>query len=89
MGTFKRIFSTDILDSKHHPVYLTTSTFENDHPLIDNFSIIAFLSIFSDEYSFSQTQTQKLRIIDGESFENFMIISIDHQKLFKVMYQRA
>lgn len=97
LGTSKRIFSTNILESKHHPVYLTKFPFDNDHPLIDNFSIIAFLSIFTkmnvyskkNEYSFSQTKNQKPRIIDGELFVNYLEISILNQKLFKVMYQKA
>ena len=87
LGTSKKIFSTDILAKRDIPVYLTKPPYDNSHPLLDCYTIIAFLSIFDKSYSFSQTQKQKPKLVDGQMFTHFMDIKYLNTLLFKIKYQ--
>ena len=88
LGSSKNI-QNDIFKNKEHPIYLTQPPFCNDHPLIDNFTIISFLSSFDDNiYHFSQTHNSQ-KYIDGQLFTNFLIISRLSNKIFKIRYQES
>lgn len=90
LGTSKRIFSTDILHAKNIPIYLASPPYDNSHPLLDNFTIIAFLSSFDDDlYTFSQTKEKTEVKIDGKTFTNYKEISRLSTKLFKLRYQKS
>ena len=72
------------------PIYLTKPPFDNKHPLVDNFSIIAFLSAFDDKFfKFSQTKEKTEVKIDGKTFTNYLEIYRLSTKLFKIRYQKA
>lgn len=90
LGTSKKILSSNILTDRNMPIYLVKPPFNNKHPLVDSFSIIAFLSAFDDEFfKFSQTKEKTEVIIDGKMFTNYIEIYRLSTKLFKIRYQKT
>ena len=90
LGTSKKILSSNILTDRNVPIYLVKPPFNNKHPLVDSFSIIAFLSAFDDEFfKFSQTKEKTEVIIDGKMFTNYIEIYRLSTKLFKIRYQKT
>lgn len=55
LGTSKRISTTNVLKERNKAVFLTKPPFKNKNPLLDNFTILEFLSTLSDSnFHFSQ-----------------------------------
>lgn len=67
---------------------MTNAPYDNNNPLLDSFSVLYFLSTFSEDYSFSQTRKNKtIKIIGGQKSTHHIIIQLKGKKLFKVFYQ--
>lgn len=62
LGTSINVLSDLTFVKRGHPVYLVNPPYNNDKPLIDDPTIIYFISTFdNNKYSFSQTYTIKKR----------------------------
>ena len=60
LGSSSNVTSQITLRGRDHPIYLTNPPYDNNQPLIDNFTLIYFLSTFDDnKYTFTQTRTIK------------------------------
>ena len=89
LGTATNVLSEKTFSHRDHPIYLTNPPYDNRKPLIDNFSVLYFLSTFkNNKYTFSQTHKLKNpKRIDNQIFTNFMLISRHQTNLFKIYYQ--
>ena len=87
LGTSKKIFATNILQERNRSVFLTKHPFNNKEPLLDHFTILAFLSTLSDEqFHFTQTMVSGIAIA-GKRFTHFIQISHNHIIVFILKYQ--
>ena len=85
----RKIFTTNVLKTRNRSVFLSKPPFDNKSPLLDNFTILAFLSTFNDsEFHFTQTQSSQITICH-QNFTHCMDISYKMNKLFRVRYQKS
>lgn len=91
LGTSTNVTSQIAIRGRQHPIYLTYPPFDNNKPLIDNFTVLYFLSTFKNtKYSFSQTKKIKTKKqIAKQIFTNFIIISRKQTELFKIFFQTS
>lgn len=62
LGTSTNVTSQIAIRGRQHPIYLTYPPYDNNKPLIDNFTVLFFLSTFKNtKYSFSQTKKIKTK----------------------------
>ena len=85
--TSKRIFATDVLQTKNKTVFLTKPPFNNKKPLLDNFTVLVFLSTLNNStFNFSQTMKSEITIA-GQKFTHCIEISQKLDKVFILRYQ--
>ena len=91
IGTSTNMKSQNTLHQRDHMIFLTNSPYINTKPLLDNFTILYFLSTFNNDiFDFTQTHKfKKPKKIDKQLFTNFLIISRKGIELFKVFYQQC
>ena len=57
IGTSTNMESPTTFLKRQHQIYLANSPFDNNKPLLDNFTVLYFLATFNkDEYKFTQIQ---------------------------------
>ena len=87
LGTSKRIFATDVLQTKNRTVFLTKPPFNNKKPLLDNFTVLVFLSTLNNStFKFSQTMKSEITI-DGQRFTHCIKIYQKLDNIFILRYQ--
>ena len=87
LGTSKKIFTTDVLQTKNRTVFLTKPLFNNKKPLLDNFTILVFLSTLNNStFNFSQTMKSEITIA-GQRFTHCIKINQKLDNVFILRYQ--